>query len=169
MRMWITRRDPQRFALENAMAFTLTSTTVDEGGAIPARFTCDGDNVSPDLAWSDAPEQTAAFALILDDPDARHFAHWLVYNMTASASGGLPEGAAESPDGPPQGTNDFGKIGFGGPCPPSGTHRYQFTLYALDDLLDLPTPPRADALRAALAGHALETAVLTATYTRRAK
>jgi Raf kinase inhibitor-like YbhB/YbcL family protein len=147
--------------------FTLSSSAFRDGGAIPGRFTCDGENVSPDLMWAGAPAQTAAFALILDDPDARDFAHWLVYNMTGSASGGLPEAASATPDAPPQGTNDFGKIGYGGPCPPSGSHHYRFTLFALDDMLPLVSPPRAAELRAALEGHVLEATVLTGTYRRR--
>jgi Raf kinase inhibitor-like YbhB/YbcL family protein len=148
------------------MSFTLRSTAFDEGGAIPRRFTCDGDDVSPDLDWVDAPEDTASFALILDDPDANAFAHWLVYNMTGSATGGLPEAISATPDAPTQGINDFGKLGYGGPCPPSGEHRYRFTLYALDAVLPLPAAPRAATLRAAIDGHVLAEAVLTATYRR---
>jgi Raf kinase inhibitor-like YbhB/YbcL family protein len=148
------------------MSLQLRSTAFEDGGVIPRRFTCDGDDVSPDLDWADAPERTASFTLILDDPDARDFAHWLVYNMTGSATGGLPEAISATPDAPPQGINDFGKLGYGGPCPPRSEHRYRFTLYALDDVLPLPAAPRAATLRNAIGGHVLAEAVLTATYRR---
>jgi Raf kinase inhibitor-like YbhB/YbcL family protein len=148
------------------MPFTLTSTAFTEGGSIPRQFTCDGKDVSPALDWSGAPDKTAAFALVVEDPDARDFAHWLVYNMTGSATGALPEGVSASPDAPTQGINDFGKIGYGGPCPPSGTHHYRFTLYALDDMLNIAKAPHAADLLAAVRSHTLATAVLTATYRR---
>ena len=112
--------------------FELTSGAFDEGGAIPARYTCDGDNVSPPLNWVGAPPDTVSFTLILDDADAGGFVHWIVYGLDGSASGSLPAGISESPDGPAQGTNSFRQAGYGGPCPPSGEHRYVFTLRALD-------------------------------------
>lgn len=148
-------------------AFRLTSTSFAEGEVIPSRFTCDGDDVSPDLSWEGAPEGTATIALVVDDPDARGFIHWVVYNATGSQTGGLAEGVSESPDAPPQGTNDFGRLGWGGPCPPSGTHRYRFRLLALDSLLELTEAPRASDVLAAASGHVLDEAVLTATYQRR--
>ena len=148
------------------MTFRMTSSAFAEGGAVPRKATCDGENVSPDLEWTDAPPETAAFALIVDDPDANGFTHWIVYNMTGSATGALPEGVSESPDAPPQGINDFDKLGYGGPCPPSGEHHYRFTLHALDDVLAIAQPPRVEELRAALAGRVLATAVLSATYGR---
>ena len=148
------------------MPFTLTSTAFKQGGAIPRKFTCDGEDVSPTLMWSGAPGDAVAMALVLEDPDARNFAHWLVYNMTASASGSLPEAVSASPDAPSQGINDFGKIGYGGPCPPSSTHRYVFTLYALDAELDIAQPPHAAQLRSALEGRVLDSTTLTATYRR---
>jgi hypothetical protein len=146
--------------------FTLTSSAFHDGGAIPRRFTCDGENVSPDLAWSGAPENTRALVLVAIDPDARNFVHWLVYDLTGSPAGGLPLGASASPDAPPQGRNSFGKRGYGGPCPPSGTHHYQFTLSALDTVLKLTGSPGVDQLRAAMKGHVLAEASLTATYHR---
>jgi len=148
------------------MPFTLTSTDFQEGGSIPRKLTCDGQDVSPALAWSGAPAETVALALIVDDPDARDFAHWLVYNMTASATGALPEAVSASPDAPSQGINDFGKVGYGGPCPPSGTHHYRFTLYALDAQLPLPSAPRASDLRAAVKAHTIASTVLNALYRR---
>ncbi len=136
-----------------ASAVTLASTAFDPGGSIPSRFTCDGEDGSPDLAWAGAPGGTAAFVLVVDDPDADGFVHWIAYNLTGSESGALPLGVSASPDAPPQGTNGFGKVGWGGPCPPSGEHRYRFTLTALGMPLELATPPDKatldDALRTA--------------------
>jgi Raf kinase inhibitor-like YbhB/YbcL family protein len=146
--------------------FTIESTAFQDGQPIPKRFTCDGANTSPDLMWSGAPDRTGALALIVDDPDARGFVHWVAYDMTGSASGGLAEGVSSSPDAPPQGLNDFGKVGYGGPCPPSGTHHYRFTLYALDGPLGLTGTPRADDVRRAAEGHVLGQAVLSGTYRR---
>jgi Raf kinase inhibitor-like YbhB/YbcL family protein len=148
------------------MAFELTSPAFAAGAAIPSKFTCDGENVSPPLEWSDAPDDTAAMALIVDDPDARDFVHWVVVDMTGSQSGGLAEGISSSPDAPSQGMNDFRKVGWGGPCPPSGTHRYRFTLYALDQPLGIAATPSADDVRAAMQGHVLGDAELEASYTR---
>ena len=148
------------------MVFTLVSPDFKGGGPIPRKFTCGGEDVSPALEWSGAPDAAAAVALIFDDPDAGDFAHWLLYNMTASATGALPEAVSASPDAPPQGINDFGRIGYGGPCPPSGTHHYRFTLYALDAMLDLAKAPRASQLRNAIKGHIVEQTVLTGTYSR---
>lgn len=146
--------------------FRLTSTAFAEGGSIPRKFTCDGENVSPSLQWEGAPNDTASFALIVDDPDARGFVHWVVFNMTGSQSGALPEAVSAGTDAPPQGTNDFGRIGWGGPCPPSGSHRYRFTLLALDDVLPIANAGRADDVRNAAEGHVLDQAVLEASYTR---
>jgi Raf kinase inhibitor-like YbhB/YbcL family protein len=146
--------------------FSLTSTGFKDGAAIPRRFSCDGENVSPDLAWAGAPVGTKALVLIVIDPDARGFVHWLVYDLTASPAGGLPQAISASPDAPPQGTNSFGKRGYGGPCPPSGTHHYRFTLSALDAGLGLTGAPGVDALHAAMAGHVLAEATLTGTYHR---
>ena len=151
---------------ESAMPFTLTSTAFKEGGAIPRKFSCDGANVSPALNWEGAPDGAGSLALIVDDPDARGFVHWVLFDLTASQSGGLPEAVSTSPDAPPQGTNGFGKVGWGGPCPPSGTHHYRFTLLALDRTLDLHGAPKADDVRRAAEGHVLGQAVLTGTYKR---
>lgn len=151
---------------ESPMPFTLTSTAFTEGGAIPRKFSCDGENVSPALNWDGAPEGAASLALIVDDPDARGFVHWVVFDMTASQSGGLPEAVSTSPDAPRQGTNGRGQVGWTGPCPPSGTHRYTFTLMALDQMLGLTGAPRADDVRRAAEGHILDQALLTGTYKR---
>jgi Raf kinase inhibitor-like YbhB/YbcL family protein len=100
----------------------------------------------------------------MDDPDASGFVHWVVFDMTASASGSLPAGWSKSPDAPPQGANGFGRVGYGGPCPPSGTHRYVFRLLALDTELALDGAPTASEVLDAAAGHTLAEARLTGTY-----
>lgn len=150
-----------------APVFALTSEVIPQGGAIPRRFTCDGADVSPALAWTGVPEGTASLALIVDDPDARGFAHWLAYAIPANMTH-LGEGAgAPTTQFMPQGTNDFGRIGYGGPCPPSGTHHYRFTLYALAEPLGVPGGARASAVRAALdKATVLGKVTLTATYAR---
>ncbi len=146
--------------------FSLVSTVFSDGGPIPTRFTCDGENVSPDLTWSGAPDGTQSLALIVTDPDARGFVHWLVYDMTGTPSGRLPVAVSLSSDGPPQGTNSFGKRGYGGPCPPSGTHHYEFVLYALDRALELPGAPRIAEIQSAMGGHVIAETTLTGTYRR---
>lgn len=149
------------------MTFTLTSPDLVAGGSIPARHTCDGEDISPGLSWADAPGGTRSFVLILDDPDARGFIHWVLFDLTGSASGAIPTGFASSPDAAPQGTNDFGRIGYGGPCPPVGTHRYRFTLHALDvATIGMTATPTAEQVRSAIEGHVIATATLEATYTR---
>jgi Raf kinase inhibitor-like YbhB/YbcL family protein len=144
--------------------FTLTSPEFADGQAIPRRYACDGEDVSPPLTWTGAPGDAAAMALIVDDPDAGGFVHWVVFDMTASASGSLPAGWSKSPDAPPQGTNGFGRVGYGGPCPPSGTHRYAFRLLALGEALGLSGSPAAQQVLDAAAGHILGEARLTGTY-----
>lgn len=148
-------------------AFTLTSSDFAEGGAIPRKFTCDGADVSPALAWSGMPDGTQALVLLVDDPDARGFAHWVAYSIPSSVHH-LGEGAGSpATQFMPQGVNDFGRAGYGGPCPPSGTHHYRFSLYALGGQLGLTGAPRASVVRDALrSARVLGTATLTATYTR---
>lgn len=147
--------------------FRLWSTAFADGGEIPARFTCDGEDVSPDLMWEGAPPATSALALIVADPDARGWAHWVVFDMTGTASGGLAEGVSTSPDAPPQGTNDFRRVGWGGPCPPSGEHHYVFRLLALDEPTGLTGAPSAGDVLAAAQGHVVGETQLTARYRRR--
>ena len=152
------------------MPFTLTSTAFAEAGAIPKRHTCEGEDVSPPLAWSGAPPGTKTFALIVDDPDApdpkapkRTWVHWVLYDLPAHAHE-LPGDAAVLPRGTHEGLNDWKRTGYGGPCPPIGRHRYFFKLYALDVMLgDLHRPAKA-ALEAAMAGHILAQATLMGTY-----
>ena len=159
---------PSSASASPAAPFTLTSPAFAAGGAIPREYTCDGANVSPALAWSGTPESTAAVVLLVDDPDARDFVHWIVLDVPP-AEGGLPKGIGPRSDTVEQGTNDFGKIGWGGPCPPSGTHRYRFTLTALAEPLGLGGQPDGDKVRGALkaaASSVLGTATLEGTYRR---
>jgi Raf kinase inhibitor-like YbhB/YbcL family protein len=154
------------------MPLTLTSPAFRHAGAIPERFTCDGEDVSPALAWSGAPAGTRSLALIVDDPDAPDpaapkivWVHWVLYNLPAD-SAGLPEAVSALPSGTREGRNDWKRTGWGGPCPPIGRHRYFFKLYALDTVLpDLHEPAKA-ALEAAMEGHILESAELIGTYQR---
>jgi Raf kinase inhibitor-like YbhB/YbcL family protein len=151
---------------DSSERFTLTSPEFADGAEIPRRYTCEGDDVSPALSWSGAPGDAMALALIVDDPDASGFVHWVVFDMTASATGSLSAGWSKSPDAPPQGTNGFGRVGYGGPCPPSGTHRYVFRLLALGEALALSGAPTARQVLDAAAGHILGEASLTGTYAR---
>jgi Raf kinase inhibitor-like YbhB/YbcL family protein len=146
--------------------FTLTSSSFEAGGTIPRQFTCDGDDVSPALLWEGAPTETAALALIVDDPDARGFVHWVLLDLTGSTSGSIPVGYSSSPDAAQQGTNDFGRVGWGGPCPPSGTHRYRFTLSALREPIGLPGVPRGAEVVDAIEDRELARATLEASYQR---
>ena len=150
----------------------LTSTAFEPGGPIPARHTCDGEDIAPPLQWSDPPEGTRSFALVVDDPDApdprapqRVWVHWVLYDLPADARS-LPEGGTPLPPGTRQGRNDWGRTGYGGPCPPIGRHRYFHKLYALDTVLgDLGEPTKAELL-AAMQGHVLAEAQLIGTYER---
>ena len=147
--------------------FTLRSTAFKPGSEIPRKFTCDGVDVSPDLEWSGAPPGTKVFALLMDDPDAHGFVHWTLLDFEGADTGALPAGFSSSPDAPTQGTNDFGRVGYGGPCPPSGTHRYRFELFALGAPLGLPGAPRGREVRVALGkAHLVAKTVLEAKYTR---
>lgn len=153
-------------------AFTITSPAFAPGQAIPAVHTCQGADVSPPLRWTAPPAGTRSLALIVDDPDAPDpaaprmvFAHWLLYNLPPQA-GALPEGvqATALPAGTRLGTNDFRRLGYGGPCPPIGRHRYVFKLVALDTVLpDLGAASKAQ-LEQAMQGHVVATAELVGTY-----
>jgi Raf kinase inhibitor-like YbhB/YbcL family protein len=159
-------------AEEKSMSLAITSDAFAPNGAIPSLFTCDGKDVSPPLAWAGAPVGTKSLALIVDDPDAPDpaapkmtWVHWILYNMTAAASG-LPEAVSSTalPAGTREGINDWGRTGYGGPCPPIGRHRYFHKLYALDIVLpELKRPDKA-ALEKAMAGHILAQAQLIGTY-----
>lgn len=137
----------------------LTSKAFQEGGMIPAQYTCTGANISPPLAWEGVPEKTKSLALIVDDPDApgKVWVHWVAFNIPANVKE-MPENVPAQENingGGKQGTNDFKKVGYGGPCPPSGTHRYYFKLYALDTDLNLDSTTTKDQLLKAMEGHVL--------------
>jgi Raf kinase inhibitor-like YbhB/YbcL family protein len=154
------------------MALILTSPAFTDHGAIPRQYTCEGADLSPPLTWSQPPPGTKSLALIVDDPDAPDprapkmtWVHWVVLNIPAGAQG-LREGAAARgmPAGSAQGLNDWKRPGYGGPCPPIGTHRYFHKLYALDTVLSGPEHPTKEQLLAALKGHVLAEAQLVGTY-----
>lgn len=154
------------------MALSISSPAFAANGEIPKLFTCQGQDLSPALNWSGVPTWTKSLALIVDDPDAPDpaapkmvYVHWVLYNLPA-VSKGLPEavGSAGLPAGTLEGKNDWKRIGYGGPCPPIGRHRYFFKLYALDtELPDMMSPTKAD-LEKAMVGHILEQAVVMGTY-----
>ena len=150
------------------MNIKLNSTAFQPDGMIPAKYTCDGANVSPPLEWSGVPEATKSLALICDDPDApgKTWVHWVVFNQPASKTS-LPENVPPQETiagGGKQGTNDFKKIGYGGPCPPSGTHRYFFKIYALDTELKLDSKTTKDQLSQAMKDHLLAQGELIGRY-----
>ena len=149
----------------------ITSPAFDQGGSIPAEYTCQGQNSSPALAWSEVPAGTKSLALICDDPDAPvgTFIHWVLYNIPADATG-LPAGITSQEaleNGAMQGVNGARKSGYTGPCPPSGTHRYYFKLYALDKVLDLKPGATRDQLLQAMEGHILAQGQLMGRYQKR--
>lgn len=143
----------------------LTSPAFANNGAIPSEFTCDGAGLSPPLSISDIPKNTKSLALISDDPDAPvgTWDHWIVFNIPTSTTL-IPKGA--EPSGV-AGRNSWGKTGYGGPCPPSGTHRYFFKIYALDTILNLPKGSAKKDLETAMQGHIIEKAELIGLYNRR--
>jgi Raf kinase inhibitor-like YbhB/YbcL family protein len=155
------------------MTLQITSTAFVDNAAIPARYTCEGDDVSPPLAWTGAPTGTRSLALIVDDPDAPDpaaprmtWVHWVLYNLPPD-DGGLAENVSRLPDGTLEGLNDWKRTGYGGPCPPIGRHRYVHKLYALDTLLpDLARPTKAR-LETQMKGHVLARAELVGTYQKR--
>jgi Raf kinase inhibitor-like YbhB/YbcL family protein len=151
----------------------LSSTAFTPGGDIPARYTCEGQDIAPPLAWRDLPDGTRSLALIVDDPDApdpahpqRTWVHWVLYDIPPAATG-LPEGGKPLPDGTREGVNDWGRPGYGGPCPPVGRHRYFFKLYALDLMLSDQQAPKKAALEKAMQGHVLAQAELIGTYQKK--
>jgi Raf kinase inhibitor-like YbhB/YbcL family protein len=154
-----------------SMTFQVTSAAFSRGETIPKKFTCDGPDVSPQLGWNDAPAGTESFALMADDPDAPvgTWVHWVLYDLPGSARE-LAEGVAKQeqlPSGARQGRNDFGKIGYGGPCPPPGKpHRYFFKLYALDAKTNLKAGATKADVERALKGHVIGQAELMGMYGR---
>ncbi len=148
-----------------AAKMKITSSVFQQGGNIPSRFSCDGANTNPPLQISDVPPEAKSLVLIVDDPDAPSglFTHWAVWNISPQiitiAEGSTPKGV--------QGTNDFRKSGYGGPCPPSGAHRYYFKIFALDRELDLPSGAKRSQLEAAMKGHVVAQGELMGRYARK--
>lgn len=156
--------------LSSSLTMNLESSVFAAGGLIPVQYTCDGQDISLPLHWNAPPEGTQSFVLICDDPDAplRTFVHWVVYNLPLEIRA-LPEGAPLEPTlqgGGIQGTNDFRKIGYGGPCPPRGAHRYFFRLYALDSQLTLQPGARKNQVIKAMEGCILASGELMGRYDR---
>lgn len=154
------------------MSLRITSPAFSDQGAIPSKYTCEGDDLSPPLQWTGAPEGTKSFALIMDDPDApdpakpqRVYVHWVVYNIPATVKG-FDENAwkGKLPSGTQTGTNDWGKQAWGGPCPPIGRHRYFFKIYALDTTVSGLSSPSKKDIEDAIKGHILAQAQLMGTY-----
>jgi Raf kinase inhibitor-like YbhB/YbcL family protein len=144
----------------------ITSSAFQQGGSIPSKFTCDGSDASPALRVEQIPGDAKTLVLIVDDPDAPSglFTHWIGWNIDPKTAE-IAEGNA--PSGAVQGQNDFGKSGYGGPCPPSGTHRYFFKIFALDLQLDLPAGAKRSQLDAAMKGHVLAQGELMGRYSRK--
>ena len=143
----------------------IKSEAFDNGMQIPANYTCDGPNVNPPLSFYDIPPESKSLAISVDDPDAPggNFVHWLIWNIDPKTRDIKQD---EVPQGSVQGKNGFGTEKYQGPCPPSGTHHYKFTLFALDTVIDLPHGSEEDQLLNILQGHILQEAVLTGTYLR---
>ena len=149
-------------------AFILTSAAFLENEPIPTKYSCDGEDTSPSLVWSGAPENTSSFVLIMDDPDAPvgTWVHWVLFNLPGDANS-LPEYLPADvvfTDGTQLGTNSWGNLGYGGPCPPSGTHRYFFKLYALESSLELVEGATKEDVITAMEGHILMETGLMGTY-----
>lgn len=152
------------------MQMRLKSAAFGDGSMIPRVHTCDGRNVSPPLFWSGVPAEAKSLAILVDDPDApgRTFMHWMVFDLPPTLTS-LPEAIRprrEIEGGGTQGKNDFGNLGWGGPCPPSGTHGYVFTLYALSETLNLPERADREAFLRAIDGRVLSEAKLVGHYAR---
>ena len=159
------------FLKGDSMNLRIYSSAFEDGGMIPSKYTCDGADISPPLAWSGLPEGTKSIAIINDDPDAPMgtWVHWVIYNIPPTAQG-LAEDikrVEKLPDGTLQGKNSWGRIGYGGPCPPGGTHRYFFKIYALDKMLNLKPGATKEELLTAMKGHILAQAQFYGKYSRK--
>ena len=157
---------------EENMTLMLKSSAFDSGGEIPSRYTCEGEDVSPPLVWTGVPDTARSLVLIIDDPDAPDpkapkmiWVHWVLYNIPPDVSG-LPEGIvpAKLPPGTVEGLNDWKRIGYGGPCPPIGRHRYFHKLYVLDTVLEGMNTPTKAKVEAAMKGHVIAQTELMGTY-----
>ena len=161
-----------RLLAEDKMAFRLSSSAFTDGGEIPTKYTCEGEDISAALEWEGVPQEARSLVLIVDDPDAPDpkapkmtWVHWVLYNIPPGTSG-LPEGAASAdlPPGTKEGLNDWERTGYGGPCPPIGRHRYFHKLYALDTVLKGMDRPTKAQIEAAMRGHVIAKTELVGTY-----
>lgn len=153
------------------MNINLTSPAFDDGDFLPVKYTCDGANISPPLKWDSLPPKTESIAIICEDPDAPsgNWTHWIIFNIPPQTTS-LPENIPDDEtltDGTRQGINDFGATGYGGPCPPWGTHRYFFKIYALDIIIDIVSFVDKDTFLNAITGHILATGRLMGKYKRK--
>ena len=159
---------------DHSMSLKISTSAFEHNETIPVQYTCDGKDISPPLSWSNVPDEAKSLALIVDDPDAPDpnapkmtYVHWVLYNLPPYESG-LPEDVKKNdlPEGTLEGTNDWKRTGYGGPCPPIGRHRYFFKLYALDSVLEgLQKPTKAE-LEQAMQGHIIDSAEMIGTYER---
>jgi Raf kinase inhibitor-like YbhB/YbcL family protein len=149
------------------MSLTLRSSAFEAGKEIPSKYTCEGNDIAPQLSWSPAPDGTKSLAVVMDDPDAPRgtWVHWVIVDLPPTATS-LPEGGS-LPSGARAGTNSWNRTGYGGPCPPSGRHRYFFKLYALDTALGQLAKPTKEQLESAMQGHILAQAELMGTYQKK--
>lgn len=156
---------------ENQMEIKVTSAAFKEGEIIPSKYTCDGDNISPQIAWTNFPDNTKSFVLISDDPDAPMgtWVHWVVYNIPINVTELKEHFPKDSQfeNGTMQGTTDFKRIGYGGPCPPSGTHRYFFKIYALDIVLNVRPGLSKKEILKEMEGHIIAQGQLMGKYKRK--
>jgi Raf kinase inhibitor-like YbhB/YbcL family protein len=164
--------DPAQMAGEEGvtMAIEFSSSAFEDGAAIPKKYSCDGEDISPALSWDNLPAGTESLALIMDDPDAPRgtWVHWVVYDIPPESAGFLENISAtgDAPGGGKQGNNSWKRIGYGGPCPPGGTHRYFFKLYALDTVLGIEMGATKEELLKAMEGHVLDQGQLMGTFSR---
>ena len=160
---------PELAQAQDAGALHVSSASFADGRNMPQRLTCDGPDVSPDIQWSAAPARTQSYAIVMDDPDAQGFTHWLAYNIPANTHD-LSEGASTPSkrlDVMGEGANSFGHAGYGGPCPPEGSaHHYVFQVYALDVNPNLPAGLSEEQLMVAMQGHVLAKGQITGLYAR---
>jgi Raf kinase inhibitor-like YbhB/YbcL family protein len=162
------KREDAMKAEPNLPKLSVASSAFANEGSIPARFTCDGADASPPLTWSGAPDSARSYALVMDDPDAPGgtWVHWVAWNIAATEISESVAKDASLASGMRQGRNSWSKTGYGGPCPPSGTHRYSFKVYALDRELELAPKTDAGALAAAMSGHIVAQGTLMGRYSR---
>lgn len=154
------------FIAPTVKALELSSSAFSNGGAFPEKYSCNGDDISPPLSISNAPENTQSFVLVMDDPDASGFLHWVLYDLPADVTEIAEDASTKAvwENGTMQSRNDFGDAKYGGACPPDGEHKYVFTLYALDKKLDIKKKSSLRKIKKAMKGHVIEKVKLSASY-----